>query len=305
MKKLSLIVFAAFASALLFLSSCGDDDETFEIPSITLTSSSFTGMPGEVAMISGTITAPGGLNVYRVTVVVDGTEGTPQEFPRGTTIETSVDFNFNYVLVAEQVGANVLVEIEAVDETNQVGTATFAITTEMAEVNIVEDQMVLFGAQGNSAPGFYNAVDQLSYSYAQARDNSAMTDFAYNWGQNNNSSIAAIDDACLDAGYSVSGMSWLPIEGVFANRNATRFATTDLAAADFIAVENEADLLASSNFDNLTASSATGLAVDDVIAFKLISSRGDLVGLLHIASIDDTNGNGTITVNVKVQEASN
>lgn len=302
MKKLSLIVFAAFASALLFLSSCGDDDETFEIPSITLTSSSFTGMPGDVAMISGTITAPGGLNVYRVTVVVDGTEGTPQEFPRGTTIETSVDFNFNYVLVAEQVGANVLIEIEAVDETNQVGTATFAVTTEMAEVNIVEDQMVLFGAQGNANPGFYNAADQLSYTYAQARDNSAMTDFAYYWGATNNSSIAAIDDADLNAVYtSVS----LAIEGNFANRNATRFAATTLAAADFIAVTTESELLASTSFDNLTASSVTSLAVDDVIAFKLISDRGDLAGLLHIASIDDTNGNGTITINVKVQEATN
>ena len=298
MRKLSFILLSVFAAGLIFLSSCGgEDEEVFEIPSITLTTSSYTGFVGETATISGTITAPGGLNVYRITVIVDGVEGTPVEFPRGSTIETEANFSYDYTLVESQVGSSVVVEIEAVDEVNQVGTATFTITTQAAAIN--EYTTLLFGAQGNAEPGFYDALTNTQYTYANASANSSDVDLAYYWGATNNSTLAAMDDAGLNAVYTAVG---LPIEGNFATRNSTRFAATTLTAGDFTAITNEVQLLNSFNFDNATNSNAPQLAEGDVIAFVLDADRGGLSGLIHIAAINDTNGNGTITINVKIQD---
>lgn len=298
MKNLSFLFLLLFAAGLIFLSSCGgEDEEVFEIPSISLNSSSYTGFVGETATVSGTITAPAGINVYRFTVIVDGVAGTPVEFPRGSTIETEAQFSYDYTLVEEQVGASVVIEIEAVDEVNQVGTATFTVTTQAAAINAYST--LLFGAQGNQNPGFYDAITNTQYTYANARDNSSEVDLAYYYGATNANSIAAIDDAGLNAVYTSVG---LPIEGTFATRNSTRFAATELTSSDFDLITNEAELLNAYNFDNATNSSSTQLAVGDVLAFVLDADRGGLSGLILITEINDTNGNGTITIDVKVQD---
>lgn len=301
MKKLSLYVLVAFAGALTFLTSCGGEDpEVFDVPSILLDNTSFTGMPGDVATISGTITAPGGLNVYRVTVEVDGVAGDPQEFPRGSTIETTAQFNFTYTLVEEQVDVPVRIVITATDEANQTGTASFDVTTEASPNPINEDQMVLFGGPANNTePSFYDAVMQTTYTLANAQANSGSIDVVYYYGDQNDNSLAAPSNTDMQAVFNILGD---PLN--FTTENATAFGATSLSAMDFTNVSNEDELLASANFDVLAETQVTNLAVDDVIAFRLDAARGSLVGLIHIASIDDTTGFGTITINVKIQQGS-
>jgi hypothetical protein len=57
-----LMTFAALATSLVYLSSCGSDDPEPAAPSITLASSSFTGIVGADASVEVTIDAPGGLD---------------------------------------------------------------------------------------------------------------------------------------------------------------------------------------------------------------------------------------------------
>jgi uncharacterized surface protein with fasciclin (FAS1) repeats len=165
---------------------------------------------------------------------------------------------------------------------------------------------VLLGGQGNDEKGFYNAFSNVRYSYAEARDASGVegspVDLAYYFGANNEATLAAIDSDGLNAVYTAVG---LPIEGIFGTRNSTKFRVTDLGPADFggILLNSQLEMAASS--ENNTNVSATNLQEGSVVAFTLDGDRGAYVGLIRVVEIDDTNGNGTITIEVKVQVAGN
>lgn len=165
---------------------------------------------------------------------------------------------------------------------------------------------VLLGGQGNDEEGFYNAFSNVRYSYAEARDASGVegspVDLAYYFGANNEATLAAIDSDGLNAVYTAVG---LPIEGIFGSRNSTKFRVTDLGPADFggILLNSQLEMAASS--ENNTNASATNLQEGSVVAFTLDADRGAYVGLIRVVEIDDTNGNGTITIEVKVQVAGN
>lgn len=165
---------------------------------------------------------------------------------------------------------------------------------------------VLLGSQGNDAEGFYNAFSNVKYSYAEARDASTVSaspvDFAYYFGNTNKATLASIDDAGLNAVYTTAG---LPIEGIFGTRNSTKFRVTSLAPAQFDGILLNSQLEAAASSENNTNSSATDLQAGSVVAFTLDSDRGSYVGLIKVVSLDDTNGTGTMTIEVKVQVAGN
>jgi transforming growth factor-beta-induced protein len=161
---------------------------------------------------------------------------------------------------------------------------------------------VLLGAQGNAEEGFYGSLNNVRYGYGAARDNSASVDLAYYFGNTNEATIAAIDDGGLNAVYTAVG---LPIEGIFAARNSTRFRVTDLAPEQFGGILLNSQLEAAASSENNTNTDATNLQEGSVVAFTLDAARGAYVGLIRVVEIDDTNGNGTITIEVKVQVAGN
>jgi uncharacterized surface protein with fasciclin (FAS1) repeats len=165
---------------------------------------------------------------------------------------------------------------------------------------------VLLGGQGNDAEGFYNAFSNVKYGYAAARDASGVdgspVDFAYYFGSTNNATIASIDDAGLNAVYTSVDLS---IADNFGTRNSTKFRVTDLAPAQFDGILLDSQLATAGSSENNTNTSATDLQVGSVVAFTLDADRGGYVGLLKVVSLDDTNGNGTITIEVKVQVEGN
>jgi hypothetical protein len=158
---------------------------------------------------------------------------------------------------------------------------------------------VLLGAQGNAEEGFYDAISNTRYSYAGARDASggAAVDFAYYYGNSNENSLGAIDSDDLHAVYNSVE---LPIEGIFGTRNATRFQVTELGPDEFNAVTSNSGIIAIANSELTSEPDATNLTVGNVVAFRLDASRGSALGLIHIAEVNDTNGEGSITINVKV-----
>ncbi|MGM0581446.1 MAG: fasciclin domain-containing protein [Bacteroidota bacterium] len=161
---------------------------------------------------------------------------------------------------------------------------------------------VLLGGQGNAEEGFYGAINNMKYGYGAARDNSASVDLAYYFGNTNEATIAAIDDGGLNAVYTAVE---LPIEGIFETRNSTRFRVTDLAPEQFGGILLNSQLETAASSENNTNSSATNLQEGSVVAFTLDAARGAYVGLIRVVEIDDTNGEGTITIEVKVQVEGN
>ncbi len=312
MKNVRQKLFSILAIAtVVFVTSCGEDDSvTAEIPSVTVTatlgdettslSSGGEITAGESVIFTVNGTAPGGFN----TLFVSGS-GSITINRNDLNLEAGATETGPIVLdpiptTAANAGSSALYNFVVVDELDQQSdTLKFSFSIVSPDVETYE--MVLLGAQGNTNEGFYNAKENIRYTYADARDASTVTsspvDLAYYWGATNNSTIAALDDTGLDNVYTAVN---LPISNIFGTRNATRFVSSNLTATEFDGVANNAQLESAAVFELGGESSATGLSADDVLAFEFAEARGGGFGLIKIVSVDDTNGNGTITIEVKV-----
>lgn len=315
-KVLRNLLMMSLISSTVFMFSCGEDDvETpapVAAPTISLSgdlSSMESFEVGDSIGLNVSFTAAGefsGFN-YQLTINKDSTDeqvqskvfNAPSDLGYGNA-EVSGMFALTIfeAVPAELVGKTVSVYMEIVDKEEQIASRTW--TFDVFE-GINTYTAVLLGAQGNAAEGFYNADENVLYKYSEARDASTVTsspvDLAYYYGTSNKNTIAAIDDAGLNSVYSAVS---LPIDGIFGTKNSTRF--VKLTGVDFAAVVNSTQLTSAASFESTTsgASSVTGLVQDDVIAFQLDADRGAKFGLIKVASINDTNGNGTITIEVKI-----
>jgi hypothetical protein len=300
-------ILTVFATSF-FIVSCGSDDTVVvDLPSLSVTAAIVDGaslsdggdvVATESVQFTINVTAPGGFNTLLITGGTDDQiDRNDLNIDAGTT---SVEISLTASTTAADEGAIATFNFVAVDEGGQ-ESAQSSFTFNIVSPAVNTYSTVLLGAQGNAAEGFYNAIDNIRYSYADARDASTVTsspaDFAYYWGTTNNSTIAAINDSGLDAVYSAVN---LPIDGIFGTKNATTFVSSDATAAEFDAIADNEALLTEALFETGGTSSATELANSDVIAFRLDAARGGEFGLIKIESVDDTNGTGTITIVVKV-----
>jgi len=180
---------------------------------------------------------------------------------------------------------------------NVTGNGTVHAVAGFVSSNANSYSTVLLGSQGSNDPSFYNAVENERTGYAASRDASASVDFAYYYGDTNEVSLGAIDSDDLNRVFSSVD---LPIENIFETRNATRFQVTELSAAEFDGIVTNAQVAAVANSELTANSDATNLVEGSVVAFKLDDARGGLFGLIKVAEVNDTNGTGSITIDVKV-----
>ena len=309
MKRLArnFIVFAA-AIAIVF-SSCTEEETLPEGPTMTISGEDADVAeiaPGETIDLTINFSAEEELSGFNYQFIINEGEATEvvtdKQYVAPSNLglsnnETSGQFSVSISIPDAAAGNTISLVLEVVDKNNN-------LTTDKLVFNVLEDintyTQVLMGAQGNAEPGFYNAISNERFTYAQAREASTTTsspvDFAYYWGATNSNTIAAIDDAGLDAVYESVN---LPIQGIFGTRNSTRFSKVD---ADFDAINSKSSLETAAFFEVGGKSSITGLAVNDVIAFQLDQARGGYFGLIKVVEINDTNGKGTITIEVKIQK---
>jgi uncharacterized surface protein with fasciclin (FAS1) repeats len=162
---------------------------------------------------------------------------------------------------------------------------------------------VLLGGQNNTDPGFYNALNNVRYTYSPAAENSNFVDLAFYFTNADQATLASIDSEVLHIVYDLIG---LPIEATFTIRNSSRFRVTSLAPDQFNGIFLNSQLEDLATSENNTNSSATNLQEGSIVAFQLDASRGGYVGLIKVVEISgDDSSSRTITIEVKIQVAGN
>jgi hypothetical protein len=310
MKKLfrNALMLAGMGSALFF-TSCDDtvEEPVTSGPSVTITTSETSYSAGataefdisfraEAELIGATLTVESDNDVTFDPVVLDLNS-------IGVASDTLGEFTVTLTIPQESLNSEATVTVEIEDGENRTAQSSVSFDV-VASINTYES--VLFGAQGNTEEGFYNSLDNERYTFAEARDastvNSSPVDFAYYWGNDDKNTLASIDDGGLQAVYKATNSN-LDIAATFGTRNSTRFRVTSLSPEDFDGIESESALVSAADSELNTNSSATNLSVGSVVAFELDADRGGYLGLAKVTAINDTNGNGTITIEVKVQSA--
>lgn len=298
MKKTKAYLLSSLAMGFLFLSSCNRDNGAFTISSLTVEGSE---MPDSTVTIKGTITDTDDEKIDKIEVYEEagGSSGTLLETI--TVGASSYDLEYSYKISSTASDGDVIkLSFKVYDEAKKedlVNTSEESVTLNITETGdpIYSYTAVLMGAQNNSSTGsFYNSADDMVYLIAQANSNQSKVDFIYYYGNSNDATLAAPDDATVDGSLGASGFDWTQSWTV---KNATRFkASSGFTTSEFDAMTDDSDI---AEITGINASLVTSLAVGDVVAFETASTGKK--GLLKVSAISGTDA-GTMTIDVKVQQ---
>jgi hypothetical protein len=301
-----LMMVAAIGS-LGVLYSCNSDDEEEVLPaapSLNISASVVDGgslsdggsvTAGDTVQFSVSITAEGGFNVLRV---VQG--GSTQEINRNDLGldegATSVSgLNLTIGTTEAMVGSSLTYRFEAVDDNNQIDTAsfTFSVASPPAKVQTA----IIFAAPlgDGSSNTFYSVSENTLYSHNDVIGTSdpvsANIDLGYYFGQADEATIVS-PSAYPSSVFDIS--AW-------GTRNQTGMADIQLSTEDFNALTTVADVQAvlDANSDVDGFEGLSGLEVGTVAIFE---TAGGQVGLFIVRSLD-TGFNGQIELEFILAEA--
>lgn len=305
----------AAVAVMLVVTSCGDDDEVAPVlpPSIDIAANVeaneegvFEVEAGETIALDIVVNAPAGFNVMRLSATLDGSNfdlagaGFTTEFTRldeGVAVNqdaTRAEIDLDIATTEDFVGEWVFT-FTAVDDADQTTTANVEVVVMMTEEpeGVVRYETILLGGQGSSEASSLDAITGEKYTLTPATQNSELIDIVYYWGATNNSTLASPDSQGLQNAFT--DIANFPV------KNSTRLLKTDLAVENFNTIETAEALRDAADLDYQDDSrGATQLAAGDVIAFRFDEDRAEDFGLIKVISVDDTNGNGTITIEVLI-----
>ena len=311
MNKFSNYFLALFAVvALGFLTSCGDDEEeifTPGAPTISLSTDDgeneedFSGYVGDSVVLDVDVNAPAGFNTLRIFRQVEGVKGTAiQTYSKvsGTT-PTSFDTTFVYHIQEDDVDNVVFLVFDVVDEAGVSSSFEYEILGE--EKPTIKYAMELLYAPNSNLESktFFSTNDGMTYSVSDVLGTdesvSPKIDFGYFYGDNFKATLASPFAYPIDYGQ----------EG-WDERNETKIKRTDLSASAFIELENDVEGI-NTAFETADYGPSEGqvrnLLVGDVLAFELVSAKGNKRGLIKVNAITPgTGSDGSITVDVVVED---
>jgi hypothetical protein len=184
-------------------------------------------------------------------------------------------------------------EIIVTDKDAMTASKSVVITVDasMAGGPIVTYTAILMGAQSNVDLGSFLDIETGDvYLIGPATTNQSIIDVVYYYGSQNLATLTAPDDATVGGGSGNLSLceSWT-------NKNATRFGTTSITAAEFDDIVNDIDIVAQTGITN---SKETQLTVGKVLSVMTVGGKK---GLIKVAAIT-TGTAGSITIDVKIQE---
>lgn len=298
MKKLFAISLIVLAGATIF-TSC-KKDETTPAPEISVTNNktayAITATADTTITFNVTVSAEGKIDQFTIKKTV-GSTTTSYGSPTGFSGQTSYTYNFQETFHPADTYP-ISFAFKVVDKDGQEASITVTISklqgstgTPFGAFNTYST--VLMGGQNNATTGsFYASVGNHVYTLSQAAANSAAVDFAYYYGLSNLATLSA------PAATEITTVANFSTIANWATRNATKFIKNP-SGIDF------ANLSATTNIANLTFGTdlkANQLNVNDVVAFQTAAGKIGFAKVTAITQINGTNSEGTITLDVKVQQ---
>jgi len=285
------LLFVIGVSFFLF-SSCGDKEEPIPAgPTMSITTATFTGIPGEVASTTISGTTLGGFNVLRISKTVDGAvdDSFSEEHLRDVAGQQEYSVDFTYTLIEAEVGKEVVFTFLAVDDNSLQSTDVFTVTTDATPIPVTSwTAKLLYAPTGDlTSNTFFSTNTGTIYNVSGVNSTadpvSAEIDFGYFYGVTANASL--VDIATYD---TFTGLTQVASWGT---KNATKFKLTTIVAADFDAIgATDGDILGV-HLDNSTNvpvdASVTGLNEGDIISFATDASKtdGSKIGLIKISKL--------------------
>jgi len=298
MKKLFAISLIVLAGAAMF-TSCKKDD-TKPAPEISVTNNktayTITATSDTTITFNVTVTAEAEIDQFTIKKTV-GSTTTSYGNPTGFAGKTSYTYNFNETFHSTDTYP-ISFTFKVVDKDAQEASITVTIskvqggTTGTPFGAFNSYTAVLMGGQNNATTGsFYASVGNHVYTLSQAAANSAAVDFAYYYGETNLATLSAPADPQIT---SVANFSTI---ANWQTRNATKFVKNP--TIDFANISTTTDI---SGVTFGTDLKANQLSVGDVVAFKTDAGKIGFAKVTAITQINGTNSEGTITIDVKVQQ---
>ncbi len=280
MKKWNYLLSTILIAGTVFVTSCSKDESTG--PTLTLkggtgyVSTDQTISAGETITV-GAIAEAGSSNLNRFKFT--STFNNVPALIMDTTINTS-SFNQDFELTfsAASVGANRLL-VEVWDKDGNKAEKAFTVTVETGATPVNKYSGVLFGSFNDAIGSFYNSSENKVYTVAEAKANQAKVDLLYYFGAQHKNTLAAPDDADVNAEISTFQLN------TWTTKNATRFLKGVVTAAQFDAIVDDFDFPA---FNDATAvSNADQLAEGDVVYFKTVAGKLGLAKVVNVTSRGD------------------
>jgi hypothetical protein len=296
MKRVFYFLTAILVTSVTFLTSCTEDTTTPDQPptiefvagsgfineNVTLT----VGTTFQIkVLMEANATSGSKIQDLKVTRVFDLQTSDTTYAINETTATVTIGF------VAQATAGVERITFEAIDKAGQNASIYLDITTEAATTPIHTFTMKILGSYQSTYGSSFASIDGTVYSMNDAFNNQAAIDFLYWWGASTSATIGAPDD--VNANVVYTGATGLPNWTI---KNATRFKTSALTAAEFDAITD----------GNVLATNASGadqtrigtLAVGNVFAFVSVNGKNGLIKVDNIT----TGAAGDITIDVKVQE---
>ncbi len=308
MKKMRFLTVLLAVAGMVFLNSCGGDDE-HAAPTISISKTNweldFSSDTAVQVLFTADVNAEAEVETFSITETkIDQNGGeTSAAYDASTTSsfkgETSKKYTFDKTFYASDFTQykEYDYKFSVTDKDGQSYSVTVKITkkAEATSPDATEYSAVLMGAQSNANVGsFYDVENNIVYTLGDANTHQAEVDFVYYYGSTNTATIAAPNDPTVNG--ESGDFTWTQD---WTTQNATAF--YELTGVDFASIQTTADVDAALEGQTNPLSKVPQLAVGDVVGFTTAAGTN---GVFKVTAIDGE-ASGTITIDVKINVAAN
>ena len=293
MKKINVLMLGVLVLFAGFFASCNKDSSA-PGPSITFDNGATSGTATSGSYtINGTAKAPGKLDKIQFYTVTTSNGSTTESEISGTAITSFTnDTVQHFSLTVNSITATTTIKVLVTDKNSVTASSTFTINVG-DKLNFWTGTLAAqLGASSSSVGSSYATSTNIVYTASNASANCASIDLYYFYSTD--ASVAAE----IMSPYYAGGTGGISSVAGWTTKNATKFGTTTLTAANFDAIVSTDDSQVISAATSLTADRVVTLAVGNVFAFQTAAGKK---GLAKVTALT-TGLSGTITIEVKVQK---
>ena len=308
MKKMRFLTVLLAVAGMVFLNSCGGDDE-HAAPTISISKTNweldFSSDTAVQVLFTADVNAEGEVETFSITETkIDQNGGASSAaYDASTTSsfkgETSKKYTFDKTFYASDFTQykEYDYKFSVTDKDGQSYSVTVKITKKETSIPpATEYSAVIMGAQSNANLGsYYDVETNTVFLQSDASNHQADVDFVYYYGNTNAATIAAPNDETVNG----TGTNSLTLTQGWSIQNATAF--YKLTDVDFASIQTTADVNAALENQNSPLSKVNELAVGDVIGFTTAAGTN---GVFKVTEINGE-ATGSITIDVKTNVAAN